>query len=246
MDDGRLTGTGTGTGLLGAGRTERRSLGDAERENQTITSLRNGNAFGDWLLSSGISWDTVATLTFRNNCHQQVERLGARIVNHLGRVTGHRVAAFICSERGSVTGRYHLHGLLACGNDGRAALREFWRMAFGFVDIKPFEREGGYAHYVTKYVGKEAGEYGEYGIFGTGYGWESIQERPQKQKHQAEIEGAALLQREIIEYGQKEAGKRLRLRRENGGSESDEEWIDAVPMSGYTRYLSELNRLGDR
>ena len=208
--------------------------------------------FGDWLLQCGIRWTTVATLTFRNPCHNQVERLGARSVNAIWRATGRGAVSFICAEFGSVTGRYHLHGLYDCDLAGRSALRKFWRMAHGVVSLKTFEPGRGFSRYVSKYVTKETRGYGEWNFFSSYGDWDEIQERPEYAAHQYEIEADrswAKFQKNLrqrIEFGkvwQEKEKKEGRYVGMAGGSPADDDWVDTRPMSGYTRYLSELGQL---
>lgn len=205
-------------------------------------------AWGNWL--DGLGWSTFALLTFGDEEGRAAIRCGDRIVEWLWRATGQRALAFTVGEHGRRTGRFHLHALVSHGIDGRNILDEEWRSRYGNTGLRTYERGRGAAHYVGKYVLKEAFELGSYHFSAAGPGWEhwqKTQTRPWIKYHgPPSPEDGWADAGEIIDFAfrQEEA-----LRSKNSETQAEIEriyaenwWVDDQPKTGYDLYLADLRR----
>jgi len=189
------------------------------------------DSWGRWLDEFGWGW--FATLTFRNPKGWRVTCLADRIVQWGHAFTGRGCCAFVCSEHGKQSGRYHLHGLINVSSAGCRILDDQWRKRFGFSNFRRFQQGRGAAHYVGKYILKSAFETGEYTFAGAGPGFEGWEEISTPRD---EIEEKELAQETINQtFGQKTKESIQNVARP--GSVYRRSMRGGI--SGYDRYLQE-------
>jgi len=201
------------------------------------------NEWGRWLSECG--WNWYFTGTFKSDRGRRITRLGDRLCEWIWRGTGFGCLAFLCGEHGRRTGRYHVHGLISAVPSGRTILDEQWRARYGIAHIRDFRRERGAAYYCGKYALKSAHDTGEYSISGAGPAfaeWADSQCRPyvrwnwgDGQRERARNPSAPVVYEKAFGEKTPEVEKKIEE------SWKDSWWIDEPRMSGYYRYLEEMN-----
>lgn len=205
-------------------------------------------AWGNWL--DGLGWSTFALLTFGDQEGRSAVRCGDRIVEWLWRATGQRALAFIVGEHGRRTGRFHLHALVSHGDNGHRVLDQEWRSRYGNTGLRRYERKRGAAHYVGKYVLKEAYDRGSYHLSAAGPGWEhwqKLQVRPFIRYHgPPDPEDGWADAGEIIDHAFKKEealrSKTSQTRAELERNYASSWWVDGKPKTGYQLYLEDLKQ----
>jgi len=189
--------------------------------------------WGRWLDAFG--WSYFATFTFRCPKGRRIERMADRAVKWGHAATGRGCLIFLCGEYGKQSGRYHLHGLINVGPAGRLVLDDKWRSEYGITDFRRFQQGKGAAHYVGKYVLKDAWATGEYTFAGIGEGfagWEQWKAEEDQDGQETDAKEASIDKT----FGQKGREKRRKVSSLPGKYARYQRGL----MSGYDRYLQEM------
>lgn len=218
-----------------------------------------------WIATFG--WNRWGTLTFRDagpgrNVGRRVSayRASASMCRRAFRITGRSACAAVAGEYGSKSGRYHLHCLLRMDDRGCERALQWWEFTYGLTHDRSYDCRGGADEYITKYILKEESAIGEFAldIYPGRAKWRAsgirttaptIFEEQERQKAHWRIES---LETEIT-TGQEtplsaeekqEIRKTLRAEkaRLNRRYEGECVWLDERRMTGYDRYLAELER----
>ena len=128
---------------------------DHHREFKRQKNVRD--ACSSWVES--LPWSNYFTLTFEYPpTPQQAHRLWGRYLKRGN--TDRDLSWFICSERGDLGGRVHLHGLSLFSDPIHASgLNGWWRSRYGIADVRPFRDGGGAGRYCSKYITIEGSQW---------------------------------------------------------------------------------------
>ena len=224
------------------------TIRDSTYTGEQTSELRS--TWGQWI--TGQQWTHFITFTFRDirRCIS-ANRVATSITNRAFRATGQHSRAVIAGEYGGSSGRYHLHGLLHMDARGCERVVDWWRSSYGLTHDRKYDPGRGAGGYVAKYVLKEQGSIAELAIAEDGDGRPPTASKHEQQEKEKEHRKLERLYYEItwgaektVEKEEKEKiWQEIRSEKEqlNARYKGVYEWLDERPMSGYDRYLTELN-----
>lgn len=113
--------------------------------------------FGAWLAGPDFDWSHFCTFTFSKfpgaHAIKHADLFLQSLATDLERAP---IVGFVCTEKGAVGGREHLHGLLSLRGVASSTIGDAWRNRYGFARVGPYNPQMGGIKYVTKYVLKDA------------------------------------------------------------------------------------------
>jgi len=117
----------------------------------------------EWLSGDTFTWSFFCTLTFRRPPFtRQIQRVGVLLA--LDSWPCERRRAFVAEERGSETERRHLHCLLEAPAVDPRRIWRTWFDRYGRAKVERYNPQLGAAHYLTKYVLKDACDKGDWDV----------------------------------------------------------------------------------
>jgi len=111
---------------------------------------------GEWLSSSLWTWRYFVTLTYRDERPRSIDYVGSELLDTIPRNAVGGAIAFVSREFGSRSGRLHHHALLHGDAWSLSRTNRDWRSRHGIFHSRPYDKERGGAHYVSRYVLKDA------------------------------------------------------------------------------------------
>jgi len=126
------------------------------------------NGLGQFIRQRGRDWRTFFTGTFGVDRNRRLMDVCNWAHAAVWRITGFSDLGVWVMEKGSVTGRYHVHALTTHSGGGRVVLSRLWRLRFGIESASEYETSGGAESYIAKYATKDAYDTGSWDI--TAYG----------------------------------------------------------------------------